>query len=381
MFQNVYSKMKEMEHNKVEFDFSEEAENRNSFPKLINKFNIFKIKKSNKRLSLSSIIIIIIEISFILLTFFLCLNRFIDSMNNKNELNIYNIQETLKNDTKNLKICLCTPGKQENKYIREFVQFYEKIGVDKIFLYDNNDVDREKFEDVINDYINKGFVKISDWRGKDKELKNMMNDCYQKNYEKYDWLMFYDVDEFIHLKNYQNIKEFLIEKKFNGCQKIYLNLAFHTDNDLIRYENKSVQERFPIIESSPKDKKLKNNLVKSIIRGHISNVKIDSPYSLSNSINGCNGKGQEVKLNSFRMEEQDFENYYIDHYFSKSLDEFIEKLKRGDARMGKDNNNSFKNIFDNYFKHNKMTKEKIEYIEKGTGLDLSKYKNLLNKEK
>ena len=222
MFQNMYSKMKEMEHNKVEFDFSEEAENRNSFTKLINKFNIFKIKKSNKRLSLSSIIIIIIEISFILLTFFLCLNRFIDSMNNKNELNIYNIQETLKNDTKNLKICLCTPGKQENKYIREFVQFYEKIGVDKIFLYDNNDVDREKFEDVINDYINKGFVKISDWRGKDKELKNMMNDCYQKNYEKYDWLMFYDVDEFIHLKNYQNIKEFLIEKKFNGCIKKFI---------------------------------------------------------------------------------------------------------------------------------------------------------------
>ena len=59
------------------------------------------------------------------------------------------------------------------------------------------------------------------------------------------------------------------------------------------------------------------------------------------------------------MEEQDFENYYIDHYFSKSLDEFIEKLKRGDANMGKDNN-SLKEILRNYFEYNKVTKEKIE---------------------
>ena len=145
-------------------------------------------------------------------------------------------------------------------------------------------------------------------------------------------------------------------------------------------KNKMIQERFPIIEYSPKNQKGKYNYVKGIIRGHISNVKIESPYSLINNINGCNGRGQEVKLNSLRLEDQDFENYYINHYFSKSLDKFIEKLKRGDANMGKDNN-SLKDIIGNYFEYNKMNKEKIEYIENGTGLDLSEYKKLLNDEK
>jgi hypothetical protein len=73
------------------------------------------------------------------------------------------------------------------------------------------------------------------------------------------------------------------------------------------------------------------------------------------------------------MEEKDVENYYIDHYFSKSLDEFIVKLKRGDVNMGKDKN-SIKKIIGNYFEYNKMTKDKIEYIKKETGLDLSKCK-------
>ena len=29
-----------------------------------------------------------------------------------------------------------------------------------------------------------------------------MNDCYLNNYEKFDWLIFYDIDEYIFLKNY-----------------------------------------------------------------------------------------------------------------------------------------------------------------------------------
>ena len=50
-------------------------------------------------------------------------------------------------------ICICTIGKYENLYIREFVDYYHSIGITKIFLYDNNNEEAEKFEDAINDYI------------------------------------------------------------------------------------------------------------------------------------------------------------------------------------------------------------------------------------
>ena len=42
--------------------------------------------------------------------------------------------------TKFLKICICTLGKQENKYIKEFIEFYKEFGIDKIFIYDNNNI-------------------------------------------------------------------------------------------------------------------------------------------------------------------------------------------------------------------------------------------------
>ena len=66
------------------------------------------------------------------------------------------------------KVALCALAKNENLYIREWVNWYKKLGVSKIFLYDNNDIDGEHFEDVISDYINTGFVEVIDVRGVEK---------------------------------------------------------------------------------------------------------------------------------------------------------------------------------------------------------------------
>ena len=58
------------------------------------------------------------------------------------------------------RVCLCTVAKEENKYIREFVEHYKKYDIDKIYIFDNNDKNGEKFEEVINDYIKIGFVEF-----------------------------------------------------------------------------------------------------------------------------------------------------------------------------------------------------------------------------
>ena len=130
----------------------------------------------------------------------------------------------------NLKVCLCTLGKEENRYIREYIEHYKNYGVEKIFLYDNNDINGEHFESIINDYISQGLVEIFNWRGKQSIIYKVMNECYKKNNNKYDWILFYELDEFLHLYNYSKIKYFLKEKKFIECQIIYLNLIIHTDN-------------------------------------------------------------------------------------------------------------------------------------------------------
>ena len=77
-----------------------------------------------------------------------------------------------------MKVAVCSIGRLENRYIKEFVEYYKKLGVDKIFLYDNNYDGEEYFESVIGDYLDKGFVEVIDFRNKDYCQLEAYQDCY-----------------------------------------------------------------------------------------------------------------------------------------------------------------------------------------------------------
>ena len=284
---------------------------------------------------------------------------------------IFNHEQYIKDKKiiESLKVCICTIAKWENRYIREYVQHYKKYGVDKIFLYDNNDINGEKFEEVINDYIKSGYVEVLNWRGKLTPQMEFLNDCYHKNSNNYDWLILYDLDEFIHLYNYTNIKLFLNQDKFKNCQEIFLNLVCHTDNNLLHYENKPLYKRFP--KTVPKTRFAGQLLsMKTIIRGHIKGVKIKSMHRGDYRLKTCNNRGVYEKLYGHSTYNSDQKYYYIDHYITKSTDEFIRKIKRG----GVYNNATYYLIkrANSYFSINEITKEKEEILEKAFGFKVKR---------
>ena len=309
----------------------------------------------------------------------LIINYYIYFNNNKKEiikiiflllvyLNYVILKNKFKKKNINIKICICTVGKNENRYIKEYVEYYKNYGIDKIFLYDNNNIDGEKFEEIINEYVIQNFVEIINWRGIQSPQMMIYNDCYNNNYNKYDWLIFNDIDEYIYLKNYNNIKIFLNKPRFNKCEKIQLNWVLFTDNNYISYENKSLLEKFIEIDPYVKIRKIdKNSNGKSILRGHIPNIKIVNFHSISDELKSCDSFGHIV--NNIK---RDYKYYYFKHYYCKSTEEFIEKLKKGDVYQG--------NIpvkIATYFNYNKITYQKINLIEKNVGVNLTYYKNII----
>ena len=284
------------------------------------------------------------------------------------------------NNPNNIKLGICTLGKNENKYIKEFITHYKELGVDKIFLHDNNDIGfkNESFEDVISDYIKDDFVEIINYRGKRAPQFKIYTECYKKNNKFYDWLIFFDIDEFIYLQNYSNIKDFLSEKKFSKCKLIYFNCFRHTDNDLLYYDNRSLSTRFPDINW-----KSYSFTLKTIARGNITNIKFRTSHWLDRRIKGCNVFGElvipsrKVKLDN-NINDPKFKRYYIDHYCFKSTEEYINKINKGDGIFGFNNRTRMHKIR-LYFDYNRISLEKINYLEKKTGLDLTIFRNKLNK--
>lgn len=267
-----------------------------------------------------------------------------------------------------MNVAVCCIGRQENKYIREYVEHYQNIGVDKIFLYDNNYDGEEYFEEVIQDYIDSGFVDITNFRNKSICQMESYQNCYNLHGNEFDWILFIDCgDEYLYMEHFANIKDFLSQDKFNKFDVIHINLMTYGDSGLVKYDDKKLSERFttPVL---PLDFKKsydfpENDHVSSIVRGHLPWVRWNAtPHTPNNVLRCCDASGRPVVSTSPFVHPFDFSEAHFKHYTTKTLEEWIEiKTKRGYPDGNKD---YFKrnDIFKTFFKVNEMNDEKLSYI-------------------
>ena len=260
----------------------------------------------------------------------------------------------------------------ENKYIKEFIDHYYFIGVNKIIIYDNNEINGEKMDEILDEYIKNNFVTIYNFRGIKYGQMRAYNEIYEKYRYEYDYLMFFDVDEFLNLNQYKNIHNFLRDKKYDKCDVIHIQWVTYDDNDLIHYDNRPLNVRF----TRPNFHIFKSNLlVKSIFKSS-QNVTFKTSHSPSaNNIFKCdiNGnKSEQICPNRNIAIEKNLTVPYIKHFECKTVEEFFLKLLRGDVYFSIDPLKIFTKK--NFFTINKWTQEKEDIANK----IIKKYKKKKN---
>jgi hypothetical protein len=186
-------------------------------------------------------------------------------------------------------------AKDENKYIKEFMEHYKKLEINKIIIYDNNDINGEYIQEIIKNDIENNYVKIINYRGFKQPQKVALDDCYKRYNYNYDWIAFYDIDEFLHIKNYSNIKDFLSLPKLKNCQGILINWKYYGDNNKLYYEPKPLAERFIqpfyFLNSSLEYIKYFISASKTIVRGRLKIIWGHFPHYIKNIIN-CRPDGK-----------------------------------------------------------------------------------------
>lgn len=257
-----------------------------------------------------------------------------------------------------MKVSVCCIAKKENRYIREFVEHYLNIGVDNIFIFDNNEKDGETFDEVIGDYIASKKVFILDIRGKHGMQLKAYNAHIDSLQEIFDFTCFFDVDEFLMFKSHTSIKEYLSEFD-EDVSVIKINWKCYDDNGLLHYEDKHVVERFTRECVSCED----NKHVKSIIARNAKCRFIYDPHCPYCEGKVVNEHGGEAKSNS-PFETPSYEKAWINHYVTKTAEEFAEiKRSRGDATI--DTVGVSKKCDEEFFFHfNEKTDEKECLIKK-----------------
>lgn len=266
-----------------------------------------------------------------------------------------------------MEVVICAMAKNEHKYINEWVAHYVKLGIDKIYLYDNDDLDKPFIGDFIDKkYLNK--VVIKNIRGQKKE--KLQHDIYTGFYIKYgktfDWCFYVDIDEFLFGIN--NFHSWLMQPQFKFAKQIRVKWKLFGDDNLIERDmSKGVVDTFHIEIKKTLNRNLvdKGNLEeqgKALVRGGLQNVVVRSPHFASfktrdNVIPSILPSGRMCYSKVAIKEDYSKEKVFLHHYMTKSLSEFIEqKLNRTDAVFG--------NIvpLDYYWRINQKTNAKIEYL-------------------
>ena len=266
----------------------------------------------------------------------------------------------------NIKICICAIAKKENLYVREFVEHYKKLGYNNIFIYDNNKKFDENIKDVIKDYIDIGFVRIIEFRETDTNITPQFKaykDCYSNNNKFYDWLSFFDIDEFLEINSkYNSIQDFLNDNIFKKCKNIKINWLWYFDKNILYYENEPLQKR---IAKFVIDDYL-NSHIKSTVRGNLYKnywEKLGNPHTSELNFLSCSSSGKKIKYNSPYIFPPDYTNAILKHYSKKSFEEYCIKLKRGRADVKNDTKYQFiNNSYQNLILKNKYNSEKLKII-------------------
>ena len=273
---------------------------------------------------------------------------------------------------KNTKVLLCCIGRLENQYIREYVEYNKNLGFTNICLYDNNRDGEEDFRDVIGDYIDSGYVILKDKRNITTPCQlQSYNECYEEYGDKYDWIAFFDIDEFMFMYKDTNVCSFLSNEIFDGFDMVHLNWILFGDGDNTYNNGLPLLQRIRV----PLDINACYNLdfpesfhIKSIVRGGLKRMVFNvTPHTPSIDGKCCNSYGIECDKNS-PFCPYDFRNGGIMHYTTKTAEEFADKVNRGFC----DGNPVKKQeLIELFFKRNKVTEEKVNIFKEKTGIDVS----------
>ena len=286
----------------------------------------------------------------------------------ENQLNFINQYRNLWEPEKRVEskdVAICAIVRCENKYLVEWCSHHLRLGVKKIFIYDNGHGDEEKPDKVLAAMQITGQVEICDSRnvgGTFNIQDAVYMDCYERHGHDYAWMGFIDIDEFVMIKGRVKLPTLL-----NGLTADVVVLAWQmmTDNGHLHYSSKDVVKRFTEPAKKPRYPG-GEEFVKCFVRGGLGNIVFSSqPHCpTAPKLKVVNIKGESVKQYP-TVERPVYDIAWVNHYHTKSAEEFVEKCRRGFPNGDAYTDDYLKKATDYFFALNERTPEKEAILADG----------------
>lgn len=224
-------------------------------------------------------------------------------------------------------IAMVVISKNEGQYIREWIEYHKLVGFTKFYFYDNESEDNTR--QVLRPYIDAGLVEYTLISGKARQL-DAYNDAVRRHKDECRWMAFMDMDEFLMpTEPFRQVAEIVSDIVFRagkGAVGISVNWAVYGSSHLDEKPKGLVIDNF--VDRADVSH-WSSFMVKTICNPRMVANYISPHYPLYKaggySINDSDGKRQY----GWFCYDVVYQNLRINHYCTKSRQEFIKKRARG----------------------------------------------------
>jgi hypothetical protein len=220
----------------------------------------------------------------------------------------------------------CAIYRDEARYLREWVAFHRVVGVERFYLYNNRSSDRHL--EALAPYLNEGVVSVREWPAFPGQM-TAFEDCIKRHRNESRWIAFIDLDEFLFSPTGQPVAEVL--RQFEQFPGVVVNWAMYGPNGH---------------DSRPQGLVTESYRRRTYETGYNRHVKtIADPAAVANFCTphffvykeglAVNERKEPLAAGLNHTATVSFELLRINHYMTRSVEEFRRKLERPSADTGR----------------------------------------------
>ena len=245
--------------------------------------------------------------------------------------------------------------KNEGRYLKEWLDYHLLAGVEHFYLYDNDSTDNQA--EVVKPYVAAGLVDYISAPGKAMQMQ-AYNDAVADYRFQSRYIAFIDGDEFIYPKTNRPIVEVVDEILLRDPNAA--GLAIHwqlygSNRQVTADYSKGVLERFTrrAEKNFWEEHEVKNNMIQAIGNGFLKVIvnprrvkQVHTHYAIYfDDYHSVNESGLKLSPNPASRAIVE-EKIAINHYFTKSREEFDLKRSRGRAYSGSKWSDKYFDVYD-----------------------------------
>ncbi|MCL2797021.1 MAG: glycosyltransferase family 92 protein [Firmicutes bacterium] len=236
---------------------------------------------------------------------------------------------------------ICLIIRDENEYLEDWLNWHSVHGVDHFYIYDHGS--KQPVTEVIKSLGAKlqNKITIVDWGGSHVSAQvEAYNDCLQRFGKESRWLGFISVDEYVVLKNGKLLPELL--EGFEEYAGLFIAWVMYGADGQLKKSELPLMRRFLTESLSKASAGLGKVFVQSVL---MKDMVIHNGHPVE-GFTVVDENKSPLQTAHLWKENTTTNTICINHYFTKSYEEWIEKLQRGSC------NPHFSRQYNEFFEYN-----------------------------